>query len=72
MKFDYFMFYISITLIYDFRFIFYLLKFSIVRAAVNKLMHKIIDKASNFNTEKLAEIHEKSNKVLPDFSLTYK
>jgi len=47
------------------------MKLSIVRDIVNKMFHKIVDKATNFIAEKLAELHEKSKKILPDFSLTY-
>jgi len=47
------------------------LKFSSVRAIFNKVLFKIIDKAANFDAEKLAELHEKSKEILPDFSLTY-
>jgi len=32
---------------------------------------KIIDKASKFDAEELRALHEKSKKVVPDFSLTY-
>jgi len=53
------------------RFLLYAMKFSNVRAIVNKMFHKIIDKATNFDAEKLAELHEKSKNILPDFSLTY-
>jgi len=65
---------IRILLFYNvvnFRFLFYTLKFSSVRAIINKVILKIIDKATNFDTEKLGELHEKSKKIVPDFSLTY-
>jgi len=53
------------------KFLFYAMKFSSVRAIVNKMFYKIIDKATNFDAEKLAELHEKSKEIVPDFSLTY-
>jgi len=55
----------------NFRFVFYAMRFSYVRAITNKLIRKLIDKALNFNEEEKAEIHEKSKKMLPDFSLIY-
>lgn len=45
------------------------MKFSSVRAVVNKIMSIVIDKAANFNEEELAKIHEKSKKIVPDFSV---
>jgi len=65
---------IRILLFYNvvnFRFVLYTLKFSSVRVIINKVLLKIIDKATNFDAEKLAELHEKSKIILPDFSLTY-
>jgi len=67
------MYKIRILLFYNvvnFRFLFSALKFSSVRTIVNKGLLKIIDKATNFNAEKLSELHEKSKEVVPDFSLT--
>jgi len=61
-------------LVYDvvnFRFLFYTLKFSSVRAIINKVFLKIIDKVINFDAKKLTELHEKSKKIVPDFSITY-
>jgi len=55
----------------NFRFLFSALKFSSVRVIFNKVLLKIIDKAAKFDAEKLSELHEKSKKILPDFSLTY-
>jgi len=52
------------------KFLFYTLKFLSVRAIFNKRVLNIIDKATNFDAEKLAELHEKSKEVVPDFSLT--
>lgn len=45
------------------------MKFSVVRIIANKIVRKIIDEAANYNMEKLTEIHEKSKKLVPDFSL---
>ncbi|XP_036138786.1 uncharacterized protein LOC105840971 [Monomorium pharaonis] len=53
-----------------YKFLIYALRFSSVRSVINKIILKILDKAVNFNIEKLAEIHEKSKKLVPDFSLT--
>jgi len=47
------------------------MKFSSVRAIINKMFHKMVDKATNFDAKKLADLHEKSKNILPDFSLTY-
>jgi len=55
----------------NFRFLFSALKFSSIRVIFNKVLLKIIDKATNFDAEKLAELHEKSKEIVPDFSLTY-
>jgi len=64
-------FYYSFYNVVNFRFFFYTMKFSSVRAIINKVLLKIIDKAINFDAEKLAELHEKSKKMVPDFSITY-
>jgi len=66
MKYEYILYFYNFN---HFRLIFYAMKFSVVRIIANKIVCKIIDKAANYNVEKLTEIHEKSKKLVPDFSL---
>ncbi|TGZ49844.1 uncharacterized protein [Temnothorax longispinosus] len=56
--------------IYKFMF-FYAFKFSTIRDIINNIIRKAMDEAANYSAEKLEEIHEKSKKILPDFSITY-
>ncbi|KAL0099577.1 hypothetical protein PUN28_019769 [Cardiocondyla obscurior] len=54
-----------------YKFLFYGMKFPSVRKMVNKIIHYIVYTAENYDKKKLNNIHEKSIKLLPDFSIAY-
>ncbi|XP_077258878.1 uncharacterized protein LOC143895546 isoform X1 [Temnothorax americanus] len=54
-----------------YKFLFYAFKCLTIRNIINSMTRKSLNKAANYSAEKLEEIHEKSKKTVPDFSITY-